>query len=1171
MKLIKIIKGVISYILALILAIIFALYLNANVGWFMLIALILAPVMSVFFAWITSKCIGVTYHMDECVMSKGDKCCMVVNIKNQSIFPTTPIELVVLNGEGVKSKEERILCSVGPRMAGEVKITYEARISGPSVVGVEQIRVTDYLGLVSFKIKKSDDAINRKRVKVIPDIAEISIKDDRILKIMQLSMNADDSEDTVESSMYTFGGFPGYENREYVPGDPLKRINWKQSAKRDKLLVRLDDEMASRSATVILDSVFIRYGIDIDDECFDDIRHSYSRDEILPKLAEDAVENALGIIRSLVFNNYSVNFYVRWDDGFESYSIDDDKDVENIRLLMAGYSFLQDSQFKRFPIGLLSNDVAGIIISTPCSYNNIYTHLEKVIDISKSAVFSSYEDAKNSGVEESGIKRIHFAKEKKENKKVREKLKDKVINAARPYVIPYLLAFALSITVFSVFNISLISIWTIAQAITCGLIVWLCNYAKKNSVVGGFVITILILVLLTTFIGITIKSGQYTQWFMSGGDLVENTTLTLTSLILVFTVFFTMVIFYYTSVYYRTSALLFVSMIPFIIYVKVIKEVHIVYVMFVVALNVLAFLLNTRKQRDKGKRIVGNVAGILSLILYGVIFVVTSLAIPKSEDTKYYYIFEELFLGGNTTVDLPDEYKKSNEYSGNADKFSKITNRKLYTVEGARAGGMLYLRRQVFDYYDFEKDRWYKDKSYQTNSINSEKWYENTKNLNNKMFADALLKAQELSPGFLEKYGLTGVIGHNIVIDMTSMDIRAHNYESDTYITPEGAIKVRMDQEGDVYITPHGIFGNKTGLIYKNIKYSVVYYDIAGIKDMWIKLGISNLDRLKAEEMRKELIYILLEHGEDMYANVVQAFDEQAKEAYLYGSASENNSKEISERIRKLALEITKDCKYDWEKAEALAKYFHNNGFVYDLEYDASDDSVEYFVFNSKTGTCSDFATAYVLMARAVGLTVRYVEGFVPDEEIGLSYETEYVVRTKCSHAYPEVYIENLGYIVYEPTVSVENERTQINGGFVNYALVLGYRILLIFAALSAVCIVIIFIVRVLVPVIQEKLNMDKIKKAEPKRAIPMLYKGLVNKYGEAYISNGELYTPNEYGVVFNKLIGYDIMSFIELVEKAAYRDAEIDNTEVAVALKMYYEGKKALKLYKKKIKRTIK
>ena len=1168
MKLTKIIKRVISYILALILAIIFAIYLNANVGWFMLIALILAPVMSVFFAWITSKAIVVAYHMDESVMSKGDKCYMFVNIKNRSIFPTTPLEIVVLNGEGVKSKEERILCSIGPCMASVVKITYEARISGPSVVGVEQIRVTDYLGLMSFKIKKSDDTTNRKMVKVIPDIAEISVKDDRILKIMQLSMNADDSDDTVESSMHMLGGFPGYENREYVPGDPLKRINWKQSAKRDKLLVRLDDEMASRSATVLLDSVFIRYGIDIDDKCFNDIRYSYSRDEILPKLAEDAVENALGIIRSLVFNNYSVNFYVRRDEGFESYSIEDDKDVENIRLSMAGYSFMRDSSSGRFPSIISSNDVSGVIISTPCSYNNIYTYLEKAIDISKTSVFSAYEDVKNSGIEENGIQRIRYVPEKKENKKVKASLKDKVISATRPYVIPYLLSLVLSIVVFSVFNILPLSIWTIAQAVTCGLIICLCNYAKKNRVLGGLVITILIILLFTAFIGITIKSGEYTQWFMSGGDLIENTTLTLMSLIIVFTVFFTMVIFYYTSVYYRTSALLLVSMIPFVIYVKVIKEVNILYVMFVVALNVLAFLLNTRKQRDKGKRIVGNVAGIFSLILFGVIFVVTSLVIPKSQDTKYYYIFEELFLGGNTTVDLPDEYKQSNEYSGNADNFNKITNRKLYTVSNVRTERLLYLRRQVFDYYDFEKDRWYKDKSYQTNSIDSEKWDENTRNLNNQMFADAILKAEELSPGFLEKYGLTEVVGHNIVIDMTLMDIRAHNYESDTYIAPEGAINVRMDHRGDVYITPHGIFGNRTGLIYKDIRYSVLYYDIARIKDKWIKLGISNLDRLSAEEMRKELIDILSEYEEDIYVDVIQAFDKQAKDAYAYGEACENNSKKISERIEQLALDITKDCKYDWEKADALAKYFHNNGFVYDIEYDASDDSVEYFVFNSKTGTCSDFATAYVLMARSVGLTVRYVEGFVPDEEIGLSYETEYVVRTKCSHAYPEVYIENLGYVVYEPTVSMENENVDINDGIIVFVLSIGYRILLVFAALSVVCIVIIFIVKVLMPAIQEKLKMDKIKKAEPKRAILMLYKRMVNRYEDTIIGNGELYTPKEYGTVFSKQIGYDIMPFIELVEKAAYRDNEIDSAEVSIALNVYYDGKKALKEHKKKMKK---
>lgn len=1161
----KIIKRAVSYILALSLAVIFALYFNANVGWYMLIALILAPVMSVLLAWITSKGIYITYHMEEDIMSKGDKCHMEVNIKNRWIFPTTPIEVMVLNGEGVKSKEESILCSVAPRTSSVVKITYEARISGPSVVGVEQVRITDYLGLVSLKVKSNDDNASRKKVKVIPDIADISVKDDRIVKIMQASMNADDSEDTVESSMYTFGGFPGYENREYVPGEPLKRINWKQSAKRDKLLVRLDDEMASKSVIVLLDSVFVRYGINTDDECFDDLRHSYSKEEILPKLAEDAVESALGIVRSLVFSNYSVFFYVRREEGFECYSIEDDKDIENIRLSMADYSFMTDSSLGRFPSALYSNDISGVIISTPCSYSNIYTYLEKVMDTSKSSVFSSYEDVKNNGKEDGAIKRIHLSVDKKVEKKNRNTLKEKLVNAVRPYVIPYLLSMTLSIIVFSVFNISPLSLWTVAQLIACGLIVGVCNYAKKNHILGGLIITILVLLLFTSFIMIVIRSGDYTQWFMSGGDMKENTTLTLLSLILVFTVFFTMVIFYYTCVYYRTSALLLVSMIPFVIYVKVIKEVNIAYVMIVAVLNVFSFLLNTRKQRDRGKRIIGNVVGIISLVLYGAIFVFTSLAIPKSQETKYYYIFEELFLGGNTTVDLPDEYKKSNEYSGNADKFNEITNRKLYTVSNVYVKGMLYLRRQVFDYYDFKIDRWYKDELYQTNSIDASKWDENTKYLKHQEFADAILKAEELSPGFIEKYGLSKVINHNINIHISSMNIRAHNYESDTYITPEGAIRLDMVNEWDVAITPHGIFGNVREFINKNVKYAVAYYDINSIKNSWLLLGISNLDRTTAKGMRQELIKILSEYEEDMYVKVVQAFDKQAEDAYIYGSACESNLENISEKLKNLALDITKDCQYDWEKAEALARYFHNNGYVYDLNYDASDDSVEYFVFNSKTGTCSDFATAYVLMARSVGLTVRYVEGFVPDEEIGLSYEKEYVVRTNCSHAYPEVYIENFGYIVYEPTVSVANENTNINGGFIGYIFVIGFRILLIFTLLSIVCLIIIFIVRVLMPAIENKRNINIIKNTEPKKAIPMLYKRMVDTYGNVIIKKGEVYTPNEYGMLFSEQVGYDLMPFIRLVEKAAYREDEIESEELLVALKMYFEGKIAIKESRKK------
>ena len=56
---------------------------------------------------------------------------------------------------------------------------------------------------------------------------------------------------------------------------------------------------------------------------------------------------------------------------------------------------------------------------------------------------------------------------------------------------------------------------------------------------------------------------------------------------------------------------------------------------------------------------------------------------------------------------IPEEYGDKNEHSGNADNFNQLTNRQLYNVYNGDLTEPLYLRRQVFDYYDFENHRWY--------------------------------------------------------------------------------------------------------------------------------------------------------------------------------------------------------------------------------------------------------------------------------------------------------------------------------------------------------------------------------------------------------------------------------------------------------------------------------
>ena len=158
--------------------------------------------------------------------------------------------------------------------------------------------------------------------------------------------------------------------------------------------------------------------------------------------------------------------------------------------------------------------------------------------------------------------------------------------------------------------------------------------------------------------------------------------------------------------------------------------------------------------------------------------------------------------------------------------------------------------------------------------------------------------------------------------------------------------------------------------------------------------------------------------GEDNY-------DEEKKTARQFYNAHEYAEEyaeltvtEVTPEMQALADKLTEGLEYDYQKAEAIERYFHESGFVYDLNYEPPEesDTPDYFLFESKTGICSDFATAYTLLARAAGLTVRYTEGFVmqPAEDT----PNLYAIYTDNAHAYPEVYIPGAGWMVYEPTPS---------------------------------------------------------------------------------------------------------------------------------------------------------
>lgn len=1153
-RFLRIAKGIINYIGAMMFAIIFALFLDANVGWFILLSLILAPLLSVFLAWLSSRLLTISCEMKEAILSKGDSCCMTIHIGNRSIFPTPPLELVLTKEAGLRCSEPHILVSAMSKSTQSFDVSFTACICGKSTVGVSQIRVTDYLGLFSFPIRKFNPDSLQRNVAVIPDIAEISARDDNLIKTMQASLHTDDSDDTTESSAISFGGFPGYNSREYIPGDPLKRVNWKQSARKNKLLVRLDDEMASHAVNVVLDSVFEKNRLNTRELLNYSGYSDCTPDNVLYKVAEDAVENALGILLVLLRHNYTVNFFVYNNKQFQKYEIQDEIDLENVRLELAHYSFSDDENLPRFPMQEIAENTSGVsVFSTPGSYSDAYAVLSTHSENLYTTIYSVVEEASKRPITDEDITLMSRSKTPV------TPLGTQLKNTLKILAVPFLLAFLLSANVFYAFDIPLLSWWSVAQFAVCVGIFILCEFVRTHRFIGGTFISLLIVGILYMYIRIVFMADwgtTYMHWFMSGGDSVPNSFAYLFSILLVFTTFFAMVVYYFSRALYRTSFLMLVSLIPFIVHVKLMHEMNMTYAVFTTALNIGVFLIHNRSEKDKGKRIVGNIPGLTSIGLYTLLFLLMGLAVPKEEDTRYYYVFENLFLGGNVSTVLPQEYSTMSEHSGNADNFEDLNDRKLYEITSVDMGPLVYLNRQTFDYYDFTHDYWYADKYSSDAVLYPYIWTTERKPQNLTNLAQAIHAAEELSPGFLQKYGL-----ENIPTDFNqrqdTISLTTTNFPSVAYLTPPGTFDVVVKQDSNhqdmesTMVSKTGIYQRSGDFLYKDLVYEVTYYDTLGASAAWIDAGGANMTMEESFHMLYELDEILKEHENEDYFFTVHYYLGDAWNALEYQRLYTANTEQIPDSVRELAAEITKDCTYDWEKATALQNYFEENDFVYDLSYRAPDDSVEYFLFEGKTGTCSDYASAYVLMARSIGLIARYAEGFVPDEEYG----GQYVVRTDCGHAYPEVYIPNVGFVVYEATKpAIYNVTAPRRGGsgFTGYLMTVGYRSLLIFAGVSLTIAFLLFIRLILGPHISEAYFASLVKKATPNKAILLIYRRIHKKITNKTIANAYALTPAEYGKQFAIAYNYDIRELIDFVETAAYTENNITSQQKEQAYKIY-------------------
>ena len=122
--------------------------------------------------------------------------------------------------------------------------------------------------------------------------------------------------------------------------------------------------------------------------------------------------------------------------------------------------------------------------------------------------------------------------------------------------------------------------------------------------------------------------------------------------------------------------------------------------------------------------------------------------------------------------------------------------------------------------------------------------------------------------------------------------------------------------------------------------------------------------------------------------------------------------------LREIVDEIISGTTGNYERLLALQSYFRDN-FEYSLEVPpstSSDATLEFLL--RKSGYCEQFSSTFALFARLIGLPSRVAIGFTPGEAapLGTSGVETYTVRSQHAHAWPEIWFDEIGWVLFEPT-----------------------------------------------------------------------------------------------------------------------------------------------------------
>jgi transglutaminase-like putative cysteine protease len=124
-----------------------------------------------------------------------------------------------------------------------------------------------------------------------------------------------------------------------------------------------------------------------------------------------------------------------------------------------------------------------------------------------------------------------------------------------------------------------------------------------------------------------------------------------------------------------------------------------------------------------------------------------------------------------------------------------------------------------------------------------------------------------------------------------------------------------------------------------------------------------------------------------------------------------------------------------------LLNHFRKEDFHYTLTPPLMEDNpIETFLFETRYGFCSHYASAFVYLMRVANIPARVVTGYQGGEWNAVGNFLE--IKQADAHAWAEVWLDKQGWVRFDPTAAIAPERIEKNidiarlvpGGLISYA-----------------------------------------------------------------------------------------------------------------------------------------